>query len=74
MVVLQVERDWQWKLESKEQEIASLTARTRQVGESSACGLVGATSLQRSPAPHNYVQNPQTCRAYWQSPTPARHS
>jgi hypothetical protein len=33
MVVLQVERDWQWKLESKEQEIASLTARARQVGE-----------------------------------------
>ena len=33
MGVLQVERDWQWKLESKEQEIASLTARARQVGE-----------------------------------------
>lgn len=30
---LQVEREWQWKLESKEQEIASLTARTRQVSQ-----------------------------------------
>ena len=29
---LQVERDWQWKVESKDQEIASLTTRTRQVG------------------------------------------
>ena len=34
--VVQVERDWQWKLEGKEQEIASLTARTRQVRGSSA--------------------------------------
>ncbi|PRW58913.1 hypothetical protein C2E21_2665 [Chlorella sorokiniana] len=29
--VAQAEREWQWKLESKEQEVASLTARTRQL-------------------------------------------
>lgn len=28
---LQVEREWQWKLESREQEVASLAARTRQL-------------------------------------------
>lgn len=44
--MMQVERDWQWKLESKEQEVASLTARTRQVGVwgrlPATCGLVPA--------------------------------
>lgn len=35
---LQVERDWQWKVESKDQEIASLTTRTRQVGGWSGLG------------------------------------
>lgn len=30
----QVEREWQWKLESKEQEVSSLTARTRQASRS----------------------------------------
>ena len=49
----QVEREWQWKLESKEQEVASLTARTRQVG---SAGWMAPCRLGIGDTASNFVE------------------
>lgn len=50
--VAQAEREWQWKLEGREQEVAGLTARVRQVRAcaNKVCYLLGPP-LSLHPAP-----------------------